>query len=62
MYKHNLKLGFTIANISLTIGSLTLIVGHIFDEMSSVLGPFTRPHPAIWRIVFGKLLLKVSRG
>lgn len=27
-----------------------------------ILGPFTRPHPAIWRIVFGEYLPKVSEG
>lgn len=25
-----------------------------------VLGPFTRPHPAIWRIVFGELCVDES--
>lgn len=28
--------------------------------MFLVTGPFTRPHPAIWRIVFGEYLLKAS--
>lgn len=30
--------------------------------LNSCVGPFTRPHPAIWRIVFGEHLLKGSRS
>lgn len=30
--------------------------------MYSCTGPFTRPHPAIWRIVFGEYLLKEQKG